>query len=80
MRRNSPTLLTVAGADVWGALSMITPGASGEADALLPQSIDLKVEEQARFTGKTAIQGRARGATRRTESIHRKATCGLKKH
>lgn len=80
LRGNAPTLLTVAGADVWGALSIITPGARGEADALLPHPFDLQVEEQARLTGKTAIQGRARVATRWTEFIHRKATCGLKRH
>lgn len=80
MRRDSPALLTVASADVWGTLSIITSGAGGEADALLPHPIDLQVEEQARFTGKTAIQGRAQGATGWTEAIHRKATCGLKRH
>lgn len=69
-------VLTGAGADVWRAGAIVTPGAGGQTGALLPHPFQLHVEEEARFTGQTAIHVRACRTTSRTESAHRRATCG----
>lgn len=59
---------TGTGVDVWRAHAIVSPGTGGQTGAPLPHPIQLQVEEEARFTGQAAIQGRARGTTCRTKS------------
>lgn len=71
-----PSVPTCAGADVWRAHAIVTPGARGHAGAPLTHAVQLQVEEEARFAGQAAIRDGACGAACRTVSPHGGTSCG----